>query len=137
MSWVQRLLRYEVHYAALGLLCALLVAGLPAYLVLSGNRVQPVAQAGAPPVVKALAQPAPERAWPITADLRVPTGNNVLSRQLLAAEAFDDLLNTPAELDPSLCGPASALPELHSFHSAGPEAWLAPDVQTGALPSPY
>ncbi len=129
MSWVQRLLCYEVRYAALGLLCALLVAGPPAYLVLSGNWSQPVAQASA--------QPALERARPITADLRLPTGNNLLSRQLLAAEAFDDLWNAPGALDPSLCGLASALPELHSLHSAGPEAWLAPDVQTGARPSPY
>lgn len=138
MTRFHNLLRHDWQYAGLGLLCALLVAGLPACLALFGSRAQPVAQAAAQPFMQVVTLPAPEGAGLNTSGLRPPGRKSELSRQLPAIELLDDGLYAIGELDPSICGPIIMLHELHELHGSHgnePEVWLFPDSQKGAAPA--
>jgi hypothetical protein len=131
LYWLQRWLRHDAFYAALGLLCALLIAGVPAYLALFGSRAQPVAQAAAPSVVRVVTLPASQRARPATTDQRLWNNNTVVSEQLLAAEPFDDGLYLAGALDPSIC--RSVIPG-HELLSEEPDTWSAPNLKNTAVP---
>lgn len=131
----QNLFRHDWHYAGLGLLCALLVAGVPACLMLFGSRTQSVAQAAAQPVMQSVAQPSPVRAGLNTAGLRPLNNNNELSKQLPAAELFDAGLYAAGELDPSICRPTSTLHESHESHGNRLEVWPSPSLHKRAAPT--
>jgi hypothetical protein len=113
MSRWLRFVRHDLFYAVLGLACALLLAGLPAYLVFSASLSPQKAQA------------APAGLEPSVSGtlLNAATAPDVISTKLLATEpreAGAEFLNAPAN---SICVAATAEAGPHADQTEG---WPAP-----------